>query len=484
MNYFFIFFLLLSCSLKKENEKINFIISHNIRGEVEPCGCQDYPRGGLAQVSGFLKQKKNPYYFIDLGDSLFPMETIPSLFIKSYQFKAQTIDSFWREHKLYFWLPGEVDFANGVQFIKKIKSYDKIFISNLENHEKTKVISLNEKKIFLISLSKLPYYKTIEPLKYLEKFFKLNKPDYVIIFSHLGYDQDVLLAQQFPQINYIFGSHDEKFLSSPIKINNTFIAQTSSKNHYLIDFSLEQNGNIFVPKYQLVEMKTHWKNDLYENKMQNWRKDLASIQEKEQNNIGNNPHTVSTAHLALTSSCKDCHLKQYEFWQKTNHSLAYLTLMKKNAHANPECIGCHSIKYNQESGFHSSHDIVRFLNPAEKENYWKKIRTETMKIKTIKELSLNEKKQIHQFLEKNNNDFKVIENFSSVQCTHCHNIATNHPFSTQNSIPKKKVLSSTCLKCHTPDQSAQWYNNLVPNAHIIEEKIKKISCPQRLEGDI
>ncbi|HJV46858.1 MAG TPA: bifunctional UDP-sugar hydrolase/5'-nucleotidase [Bacillota bacterium] len=57
--------------------------------------------------------------------------------------------------------------------------------------------------------------------------------DLIIILSHLGYKQDQLLAQQFPEIQVILGAHTHHLLMAGEKINQTFIIQAGKFGQYI-----------------------------------------------------------------------------------------------------------------------------------------------------------------------------------------------------------------------------------------------------------
>jgi hypothetical protein len=60
------------------------------------------------------------------------------------------------------------------------------------------------------------------------------------------------------------------------------------------------------------------------------------------------PGVVTTATFTGSAACKDCHLKDYEIWEKSGHAHAFATLEKKGSDADPHCIssltdvGCES----------------------------------------------------------------------------------------------------------------------------------------------
>lgn len=67
--------------------------------------------------------------------------------------------------------------------------------------------------------------------------------DLCLVLSHLGYGEDLLLAQRIPEIHVIIGGHTHTVLDPPLKIKNTLIAQSGANAEYLgrIAISLEED---------------------------------------------------------------------------------------------------------------------------------------------------------------------------------------------------------------------------------------------------
>lgn len=105
-------------------------------------------------------------------------------------------------------------------------------------------------------------------------------------------------------------------------------------------------------------------------------------------------------------SCKPCHDSEYEKWQNTTHAKAYATLEQAGSQADPECVVCHVVGMEYQSGFIS--------------------------------------------LEKTG-DFK------DVGCENCHGPGSEHirtAGKTKSAEPK-----STCTDCHTPEHSGEYAGN-------------------------
>ena len=105
-------------------------------------------------------------------------------------------------------------------------------------------------------------------------------------------------------------------------------------------------------------------------------------------------------------SCKPCHDSEYKKWQETGHSKAYATLEQVGSQADPECIACHVIGMEYQSGFVS--------------------------------------------LEKTG-DLK------DVGCENCHGPGSEHIRTAGTA--KSTEPKSACTNCHTPEHSGEYAGN-------------------------
>lgn len=117
---------------------------------------------------------------------------------------------------------------------------------------------------------------------------------------------------------------------------------------------------------------------------------------------------------AGSKSCKPCHGYEYETWSSNPHAKAFSTLEQAGSQFDPECVVCHVIGMDYESGFISQQDTGHLIN---------------------------------------------------VGCENCHGPGSEHILTagaTELTEPK-----STCIDCHTPDHSGDYAGNE-------EEKLQEI----------
>lgn len=107
-----------------------------------------------------------------------------------------------------------------------------------------------------------------------------------------------------------------------------------------------------------------------------------------------------------SASCKACHEYEYGKWTRNAHSRAYATLERAGTQFDPECAICHVVGMKYESGF------------------------------------VSERKTSH---------------FKNVGCENCHGAGSEHIGTLgQAGFVRPK---SSCLDCHTPEQSGDYAGN-------------------------
>jgi hypothetical protein len=109
---------------------------------------------------------------------------------------------------------------------------------------------------------------------------------------------------------------------------------------------------------------------------------------------------------AGSKSCKSCHEYEYEKWSSNVHERAYSTLEQAGSQFDPECVVCHVIGMDYESGFISRQETGHLIN---------------------------------------------------VGCENCHGPGSEHILTT--GATELTEPKSTCIDCHTPDHSGDYAGN-------------------------
>ncbi len=510
---------------KKENQLI-LAFSHNVNGETHPCGCRQFPLGGLPQLAGQLNDLKNKgqLIYLDTGDLFFPTASTITSVEKSLTFTAHELLDTYQKLGINFLLPGDQDFALGTSFLQEVGKKIPYLVTNLIDdgedkpfmHRHWGKIEWQDSTIFFLGIvhpevmgKNASYFTSID--EGMKKGLKLlsangydpNKQNHrLIVLSHSGTQNDEELAKNYPQIDWIIGAHDMRFTQEPIQIGTTKIVQTLSRNHYLGTIVIDGRSPKASDKFAMHEIREERAALLNPNPwikyLDNYKIRLEKIQAEEQKLLSSKLDNSTKFPLSTAASCISCHKEQHNFWQKTGHALAYPTLATAKGQHNTQCIGCHSLGFKNPQGFQSTQDVVRFESQNKdleeiKEDDLEKIRHEywekSFKIfpqTSIRKMSSKERfahseRWINlddKFIFKN---IKVSHNFANVQCLNCHDQKGDHPFGEKSTLSRDSRIDgikNRCLACHTSDQSPELYQKEKLKNTEFDALVKKMSCPK------
>lgn len=422
-----------SISPNSESLGFAFIYSSNLHGEIASCGCRNNPLGGVQRRLNWQNSlpAELPKLLIDSGDTFFSTTNIPEFLVPQSLIQAKNITESMNELKIDYYTPGENDLSIGLSHLLSIlrNSKFKTINSNLVYKNSSKSIftthsihSISKQKIGifglidpeLVTAQEVQAQDPIQTAKEIVKLLKKEKVDKVVLLSHLGTIKDEQLIKEVDGIDFIFSAHSMNYLINPIKINNTLIFEPSLRGEHV--------GYFDGTKNQLVEMS-----DRYDSKS-NAENKLDKIIIKNKKEIATMNQTLDQILLREDShvtkfktqkSCTQCHEPQAKFVNKTRHSNAYHTLVKKGQHENLECLQCHTLGLNQPGGYRKLSELKPELQ--------------------------------------------------NVQCESCHGAGGHNP--------TQKVSIQNCLQCHTEARSDGWYRDGKPNFSVIYDKFRLMSCP-------
>lgn len=493
------------------------VYSNDVLGEIEPCGCRNNPQGGMVRKANLLKRLGDPSTILqlDAGDLLFSTNLIPdalqaqSALQASYVLKAHDLLA----HDAA--VPGEKDFALGFERFEKLRKESEIryLAANLVKKngsqylEPSRIFEKKQKdgkklKIAVIGIvgesldwpKELKTTSAIESAK--EQVSKLRKKaDIVILLTHQGLEKDQALAAAVPGIDVIVGGHSQSFLQTPISVGSTRIYQSSFRNQY-IGVQPLQPPPIDVESHQLLGLDPGYDDPAAAEPsrmaalVSEFKKKVAELNVQEATLVqASTPSKSDGPKFQTFPQCAECHLKQFEFWRKTQHAKALVPLIEAKQAQNKECLSCHTLGLGDPEGF----DLVTRLAERRKTEA-NGILAEGTEPMPIDELD-GYLRSVHQ-AKSLKDPVKLTRNgppqplhrslgglgkvWTPVQCENCHQPGRDHPFGGAYS---KAVQKESCLKCHTAERAPEWYtgSQKQPDWAKIEKKRAMITCPS---GDL
>ncbi|MCF6515836.1 bifunctional metallophosphatase/5'-nucleotidase [Lactobacillus sp. S2-2] len=150
------------------------------------------------------------------------------------------------------------------------KNFD-VLLSNILDESTGKIpeFGIEKKDIYLNDGTKVrifgltfPYatyeYMNWIPLNIFDTIHKLldkwqNNFDYLILLSHLGISNDEKIADEFPEINLIIGSHTHHLLKEGKLVNYSLLTAAGKYGNYIGEIKIEFNYNKPIKQKAMVE---------------------------------------------------------------------------------------------------------------------------------------------------------------------------------------------------------------------------------------
>lgn len=340
--------------------------------------------------------------------------------MKSTKLKADVIARTYKRIGIDAANVGELDLVLGVGFLKELeKRHDFPFISaNLMDDTNTPIFKryvikeINGKKVGIFGLmgDTSEMLKKVQkltdgavtvqdPLQAAESVIQelTGKVDYMVALTHQKANRDWVIARRVDGIDLVVGGHDILKTRKPSKADETLIVRAGEKNQYqgMIEIALDGTkaaNNSLVPLGSNIADDAKVKAMIhdYNNKVV----DLYSSASQESSDALANGASRSTV-------CAPCHPEQVEQWQTTDHAKAYETLVEKSKQYDPNCLACHTTRFEQPEGFSMKLQQPELVN---------------------------------------------------VGCENCHGFAEDHLMSETELIPTPSPDMQLCLECHTSDR--------------------------------
>lgn len=412
-----------------DNPEITIAYSSNVLGYYQPCGCSEGEQlGGLYKKSTYLNNYRKEHgeiVIIDSGDLLNENEDLSERVLDSAKLKAELIAQIYNSIGIDAVAVGELDLILGVDFLKELqKKYNFPFVcANLVDENGTPffkpyiVKKVNGKNVGIFGLigsssdmsskvdkltgGKAKVQNSLNAAKSVIAELS-GKVDYMVAVAHQKTNRNWVMAKKIKGINLIIGGHDKLNTEEPSLAGETLIVQAGEKAQHLgvLEASLNDSktvNNTLVPLNSKIEDDQKIKDMIND-----YEQRVAAIY-----NTQTEGQTVAENVVSRVASCESCHEDQVRSWEATDHAHAYNTLVNKSKHLDPDCLKCHTTRFEQPEGF-------------------------TMKLKQME--------------------------LANVQCENCHGFAKEH-LDDGEPIPVPKPDMALCVKCHSPYRSPDFEKN-------------------------
>ena len=364
------------------------IYSNDILGELENCGCDDRQLGSLSRKAGLIKitQKKAAGFLsLDAGNLFYRKPPLNEIEKNAFFLKAEHILKAYNKMGCDALNIGEADFILGLNNLIALKEMASFpFISSNILDKTTgkpifKPFVLREiagLKVGIFGLCpetvKLDTSVFVSnPAATAKKVLKeiRGQCDFVVLLSSLGIEHDKELAKQVQGINIIISANAEKFISEPQFSEDTVVVQAYRRGQYLgkLDVEFAKPGRFEIDS-EVIPLRKDIGDDMaVVDIVKQYRTKLTAMNKQEffRKKIMSQSDNISGSLVYKgAGNCIDCHVVQYENWQKTFHASAYSSLLnERDSQYDIDCLPCHTTGYCEPGGYSVAHgDNSSFLN--------------------------------------------------------------------------------------------------------------------------
>ena len=375
------------------------LITGDLMGHLEPCGCTLPQTGGLLRLATLIRQLRATSNLIVLANGSMVDKPSPQS-----QLKTETVAAAYREMGVDAIGLGAEDARLGIGGILAIQNNAP---SKLVSRSLQPSGSLNLDEVVHVSglsvtsLSAHPEVPArplhVQPINVEESINSFlgearasgESPSLMLD----GTLEDAKgIAAQHPDIRLIVYRSQNEAPTSPTIVGQTLLVTPGPGGKRVIKLSLDGGQ---ITGYQVIPLSPELSDDPSVSKIyQSYLKRIDQL-----DLLDKSPRS-KTLPYAGSAACLSCHQSAFKVWKHSKHALAFQTLVKVTHSKDPDCVSCHVVGLESQSGFRS-----KLLTP----------------------------------------------NLAGVGCESCHGPAQRH-IKSPRSVILPKVGSKPCFSCHTSEQ--------------------------------
>jgi hypothetical protein len=194
-------------------------------------------------------------------------------------------------------------------------------------------------------------FKIADPIETAQKVLTVLKSEcrVIVALAHLEADEERMLADKVPGIDFIVNGHRTRAQAAPQLVNHTQIFVAGARGEFLGQADLFRQRTKLYSRYQLIPLRMDYLEKAEIKVMvSDFKSQLeSSLQPPMMEELANGPTSSAIVVPPLLAfveekGCQACHPREYEHWATTAHARAYDTLVKKDKTSDPSCLACHT----------------------------------------------------------------------------------------------------------------------------------------------
>lgn len=372
------------------------LLSGEIHGYLEPCGCSLKQSGGFARRAHLvkdLKKKKWPLAGLDSGGTLKKSNRQDQIKFESILTGMQELDyaamALGKEELL---LGPELLVSQHVPDDPKSVTFLGANVvlfgaQDIGTPKRWKIVKVGDVKIGVTSVLGLSHKEEVSPagvnnditlldpievLPDVIKEMQAQKPDFLVLLSHGTVAEAKKLAEDFPPFRIILtaGGPDEAS-GKPIIVKDTMIIETGTKGRSVGVLGYYPQNADKPFRFELIELDSDrfsGEDERMTAIMRNYQQRLQDerIAQSDKLKLPDPPGGPFVG----VETCGECHKKAFNHWKDTGHAKATDTLLHGRGtekewvprQFDPECLSCHVTGWEPqqmkrfESGYFSLED--------------------------------------------------------------------------------------------------------------------------------
>ncbi|GAB4357622.1 MAG: hypothetical protein Kow006_25630 [Gammaproteobacteria bacterium] len=341
-------------------ETFDIVYLGNLDGELEPCGCtEEGDLGGILRQTTHIDtlRKQYPDLFLLHTGGLFNVATstdrITSRFILT-GLLAQGYDAVgvqWR------------DLAYGQEFLAR--SGLPLVASNWASSGFLKQIDIRHggRRVSYfqwLDSEKSPYrkmkgehFKVEEKTQALAEALANAHAEGRLTVLSSGMDRDTTLARlPLENVDIVILESAYEQYGEPEMVGSTLLLQPGSRGQRIAHLRIERDGRGRIQRYEHrvtplpatvpdASRLADWYAEFTEALRNDYRERVARRKSQAR----------QPSSYIGEAACAECHQKAFESWKGSRHARAFSTLERENKAFDANCLGCHTVAFNQDGGF-------------------------------------------------------------------------------------------------------------------------------------
>lgn len=166
-----------------------------------------------------------------------------------------------------------------------------------------------------------------------------------ILMTDGGKEAAMTLAEQNPDLRLVVFRQTGEPLAAPIRVGKTLLVTVGEQGKHVLRFKFQDGA---LTEYRAIRLGPEYDDDpkvavIYQAYLR--RVADAGLLEAL-------PRTVTDRYVG-SEACLPCHTQEHTIWKGSRHSSALATLEADGHQRDPDCVSCHVVALDSESGFRS-----------------------------------------------------------------------------------------------------------------------------------